>query len=232
MLVGTARTMPPDRSSLSISRTLAYLQRIIRGELLNVKVEVELIYSPKSKHKKQMYNAAESLTDDKHSIIISTQSNKMKIVVAEFTIKKARQIDVVDKIGREFSYCLTEYNTSSISFPVTKKKPRKRQPSSNRTTGKVTFTEKQGQYLAFINKFIKSNGYSPEVTDFAKHFCVGSTSIYRIIAKLQEKGFIKRIPQKSRSIELLISEDELPKLEGSVLGEKDYRFQLLNRFKG
>jgi hypothetical protein len=37
--------------------------------------------------------------------------------VAEFTINKARQIDVVDGIGKQFSYNLEGYLESSISFP-------------------------------------------------------------------------------------------------------------------
>ena len=187
---------------------------------MNVKVEVELICSPKTKHKQQMYAAAENLTDDKSGIIISIPSNTLKTVVAEFTMKKARQVDVVDKIGRNFSYCLADYNTSSISFPSPKKKSRKRKPSPKKEIEKITFTEKQGQYLAFIHKFIKSKGHSPNISDFEQHFCVGSTSVYRILAKLEDQGFIKRNTQKPRSIELLVPEDKLPDLEGCVLGRK------------
>lgn len=177
---------------------------------MNVKVEVELDCSAKDKHREEMYNAAERLTDDKKSILISIPSNRLKTVIAEFTIKKARQIDVVDDIGREFLYCLTDYNTSSISFPAPQKKLRKRKQSSIKKIDKVGFTEKQGQYLVFINKFIKANGYSPKISDFVNQFCVGSTSVYRILAKLEEKGLIKRSHQKPNSIELLISENELP----------------------
>jgi len=189
---------------------------------MNVKVEVELICPPKAKHREQMYDASENLTDDKSGILISIPSSKLKTVVAEFTIKKARQIDVVDKIGREFSYCLTDYNNFSISFPAPKKKSMRGKSSLKKEKEKTTFTEKQGQYLAFIHKFIKSKGHSPSVSDFGQHFCVGSTSVYRILSKLEEKGLIKRNSQKSLSIDLLVSEDKLPDLKGCVLGRKKY----------
>jgi len=176
---------------------------------LNVKVEVELDCSAKDKHRKEMYDVAERLTDDKKNILISIPSNRLRTVIAEFTIKKARQIDVVDDIGREFLYCLSDYNESSIVFQSSQKKSRKRKPSSIKKRDNVGFTEKQGQYLAFINKFIEINGHSPKLSDFVNQFCVGATSVYRILAKLEEKGFIKRSSQKPHSIELLIPENEL-----------------------
>jgi DNA-binding MarR family transcriptional regulator len=170
-----------------------------------------------------MYDAAESLTDNKRSILVSIPTNKLKAIVAEFTMKKARQIDVVDMIFRQFKY-LTDYNTSTITFPASKKKSRQKKPPAKRTVEEATLTEKQGQYLAFINTFIKSKGHSPDVTDFEKHFCVGPTSVYRILGKLEEKGFIKRIQQKPRRIELLISEDDIADLENGAAGGRRSAF--------
>ena len=43
------------------------------------------------------------------------------IMLAEFTMPKARQMDVVDKIGRTFSLFMEDYSTQSIWFP---KEPR------------------------------------------------------------------------------------------------------------
>lgn len=196
---------------------------------MNVKVEVELSCSSKDKHKKQMYNAAQSLTDDKRSIQISFPPNAPKTVIAEFTIKKARQIDVVDQIAREFSYCLPDYDTSSISFPAPTRKSGRAKPVSKKTIEKETVTENQGQYLVFIHEFIKAHGYSPDVMDFIKYFHVGSTSVYRTLARLEEKGFMKRLPQKPRSVDLLISEEELLSIKNSVTVRKG-RKSLADRF--
>lgn len=85
---------------------------------MKVRVEVELDVSPKNKHRKQIYEAAEYLTDNPNSILVSVSQSNPKLILVEFTIKKAKQIDVVDKIGKEFSYFVADYSTSSISFPT------------------------------------------------------------------------------------------------------------------
>lgn len=193
------------------------MKMLMKGKQLNVKVEVELDCFPKTKHKQQMYDAAESLTDNKRSILISIPPDKPKTIAAEFTIKKARQIDMVDVISREFKY-LYNYNTSTITFPSPQNKSRQKKPPAKRTAGEATLTEKQGQYLAFIHAFIKRKGHSPDVTDFEAHFRVGPTSVYRILGKLEEKGFVKRTQQTPRSIELLISEDDIPDLSSGAAG--------------
>ena len=82
-----------------------------------VRVEITLDCKPKDTHKKQMFSSAEYLTNDVNSIVISIHSKDSKIIVAEFTIEKAKQIDVVDKIGKEFSYYMEDYSDSSVSFP-------------------------------------------------------------------------------------------------------------------
>lgn len=71
-----------------------------------------------------MYGAAEFLANDTDSIYIYQHKGKSHNLVAEFTINKARQIDVVDRIGKEFSYNMENYSQSTISFPdkPTKKK--------------------------------------------------------------------------------------------------------------
>ena len=82
-----------------------------------VRAEITLECKPKDSHKKQMFNSAGHLTNDVNSIVISTHPQNSKIIVAEFTIEKAKQIDVVDKIGKEFSYYMEDYSDSSIYFP-------------------------------------------------------------------------------------------------------------------
>ena len=179
-----------------------------------------------------MYEAAEYLADDINSIIISLQPGRASSIVADFTIKKTRQIDVVDRIGREFRTSLDDYNTSSISFPSPPKKPkRKRVAKATKLEG--TYTEKQGEYLSFISQFIKHHGYSPDVDDMAKQFGVGSTSVYRMLAKLEEKGFIERRPKGARSIQLLILKGELPQHKAIVSDKQDHSIyrRFLNKFR-
>ena len=89
---------------------------------MNVMVEVELAVKPKKKHWKVMQQAAEALTDDNSSIRVSASQDEENTLVVEFTMERARQIDVVDNIGDEFSEYMEDYEQSSIYFPRTKRK--------------------------------------------------------------------------------------------------------------
>lgn len=62
---------------------------------MNVAVEITLSIPPTEEHKEQMYDAAEFLTNDEESIVILQPSGEPPRLVAEFTIRKARQIDMV-----------------------------------------------------------------------------------------------------------------------------------------
>jgi DNA-binding MarR family transcriptional regulator len=74
------------------------------------------------------------------------------------------------------------------------------------------FTPKQGQYLAFIYYYTKLNNQPPAERDFQTYFQATPPSVHDMILRLEEKGFISRIPGKARSIQLLIDESELPDL--------------------
>lgn len=84
---------------------------------MNVRIEIRLDCKPKSNHKRQMFDSAESLTNDTNSIVISQHNKDNKILIAEFTMKKAKQIDVVDMIGKKISNYMEDYSDSSIYFP-------------------------------------------------------------------------------------------------------------------
>ena len=75
------------------------------------------------------------------------------------------------------------------------------------------FTEKQGQYLAFIYYYTKLNRQPPSEGDLQEHFKVSPPSIHQMVVTLTEKGLISRIPGQARSIHVLVPEDELPKLK-------------------
>lgn len=78
---------------------------------------------------------------------------------------------------------------------------------------KHKYTHKQGQYLSFIYYYTKLNGFPPAELDFAKYFRTSAPSVHQNIKKLVQLGFIKKIPQKARTIELLLSREELPELK-------------------
>lgn len=69
-----------------------------------------------------------------------------------------------------------------------------------------TFTEKQGQYLAFIHTYAQLNGRAPAEADMEKFFGVTPPSVHRMVVELERRGLIRRVPRQPRSIELAISE--------------------------
>jgi Mn-dependent DtxR family transcriptional regulator len=75
------------------------------------------------------------------------------------------------------------------------------------------FTEKQGQYLAFIYTYVLLNRQPPAEADFQRFFRVTPPSVHQMILQLEKLGLIRRTPRQSRSIELLVSDDELPRLQ-------------------
>ena len=74
------------------------------------------------------------------------------------------------------------------------------------------FTEKQGQYLAFIYYYTKINGQPPAEADMQWYFRTTPPSVHQMILRLEEKGFIARTPGMARSIRLLIPFEMLPPL--------------------
>ena len=78
---------------------------------------------------------------------------------------------------------------------------------------KTRFTEKQGQYLAFIYWYTKVMGRPPAEADMQRYFRVTPPSVHQLALTLELNGFIERIPGQGRSIRLLIPREQLPDLE-------------------
>ena len=75
------------------------------------------------------------------------------------------------------------------------------------------FTEKQGQYLAFIYTYAHMFRRPPAETDMQRHFQVSPPSVHQMIVTLERNGFIRRQPGVPRSIEILVPPETLPILE-------------------
>ena len=75
-----------------------------------------------------------------------------------------------------------------------------------------SYTQKQGQYLAFIFYYTKIHGCSPAEADMQKYFGVSPPSVHQMILTLEKREFITRVPGQARSIRLLVTPEELPKL--------------------
>ena len=75
------------------------------------------------------------------------------------------------------------------------------------------YTEKQGQYLAFIYYYTKVNGRPPAETDMQRYFGTTPPTVHQMILTLERKGLISREPGKARSIKVLLTPAQLPYLE-------------------
>jgi len=75
------------------------------------------------------------------------------------------------------------------------------------------YTEKQGQYLAFIYYYSKVNGFPPAQADIQRYFEVSPPTVHQMILTLEKLSFIKRKPKTSRSIEVLLPIEQLPTLK-------------------
>lgn len=76
-------------------------------------------------------------------------------------------------------------------------------------------TKRQHQVLAFIDDEIRKTGYCPSYDEIAANLSISSISgIHRLITGLEDRGFIRRIHGKPRSIEVI-------KMPGSVHNRND-----------
>ncbi len=75
------------------------------------------------------------------------------------------------------------------------------------------YTEKQGQYLAFIYYYTRVNGRPPAETDMQRYFRTTPPTVHQMIRTLERKGLISREPGKARSIKVLLTPTQLPYLE-------------------
>lgn len=77
----------------------------------------------------------------------------------------------------------------------------------------LKWTEKQGQYLAFIYNYTKIHDRSPAEAEMERYFKVTPPTVHQMILKLEENGLISRVPGQARSIRLLVSTDDIPPLK-------------------
>ena len=75
------------------------------------------------------------------------------------------------------------------------------------------FTEKQGQYLAFIYTYSRMFRRPPAEADMQRHFRVSPPSVHQMVLTLERAGLIRRQPGVARSIEILVAPDHLPILK-------------------
>lgn len=74
------------------------------------------------------------------------------------------------------------------------------------------YTDKQGQYLAYIHAYTKLHRRPPAEADMQAYFRVTAPSVHSMVLLLEKRGLIRRRPGVARSIEVLLAPDDLPVL--------------------
>ena len=68
----------------------------------------------------------------------------------------------------------------------------------------MPLTKRQREILDYLNEFIQRHGYAPSLEEIGKRFSLSSlATVHKHLTNLQEKGFIKRAWNRSRSVELV-----------------------------
>lgn len=75
------------------------------------------------------------------------------------------------------------------------------------------FTDRQGQFLAFIHRYTERRGYAPSFDDLAAHFGITSPSVNGMIKTLERNGLISRVPGAARTLRLEVAPELLPDID-------------------
>lgn len=67
----------------------------------------------------------------------------------------------------------------------------------------MNLTKRQREILEFVSEFIRAEGYSPSMEEIAGHFGIASlNAVFKHLAALESRGYLRREPNQARSIEL------------------------------
>lgn len=80
-----------------------------------------------------------------------------------------------------------------------------------------TLTTRQSDILDALKRSIANNGYPPTVRELGKMVGLSSSATAQFhLTKLEEKGYIKKVDSKNRTIELLVPNEYIEKDEKAV----------------
>ena len=81
-------------------------------------------------------------------------------------------------------------------------------------------TKKQKELYEYLDHYIKSNQISPSFEEMKKAVNLKSKSgIHRIISALEEREFIRRLPNRARAIELIRNSDDVNEYKNEHLNK-------------
>jgi repressor LexA len=83
----------------------------------------------------------------------------------------------------------------------------------------LPLTKRQREILDYLSDFIQQHGYAPSLEEIGRRFGLSSlATVHKHLTNLQEKGFIRRAWNRSRSVELVPVHVGTRSLELPLLG--------------
>ena len=80
-------------------------------------------------------------------------------------------------------------------------------------------TKRQREILDYLNEFIQHHGYAPSLEEIGRRFALSSlATVHKHLKNLEDKGSIKRVWNKSRSVELIATRTGTRSAEIPLLG--------------
>lgn len=80
-------------------------------------------------------------------------------------------------------------------------------------------TKRQREILDYLNDFIQQHGYAPSLEEIGRRFNLSSlATVHKHLTNLQEKGFIRRSWNRSRSVEVIEARTAVRAVELPMLG--------------
>ncbi|MFM8385459.1 MAG: transcriptional repressor LexA [Planctomycetia bacterium] len=81
----------------------------------------------------------------------------------------------------------------------------------------MNYTPKQLQIMNFLRDYRRTHGTSPTLEEIGEQMGVHRVTVHQHVTSLEKKGAIRKLPQRSRSIEIL-DRNYLPEATVPVLG--------------
>src|SRR6476646_7033919 len=83
----------------------------------------------------------------------------------------------------------------------------------------LPLTKRQREILDYLNEFIQQHGYAPSLEEIGRRFSLSSlATVHKHLTNLQDKGFIKRAWNRSRSVEMVQARNGGRAVELPLLG--------------
>jgi len=77
----------------------------------------------------------------------------------------------------------------------------------------MKLTKRQKEILDFVSEFIDRQGYSPSMEEIAARFKFASlNSVFKHLGSLETRGYLRRDPNRARSIELARRDEEATRI--------------------